>query len=356
MTVLKQKNGVYQIRFQLNGKKYQRSSKSKNKSKAMEMERKWRQQLVDDHFNGTHEEITLYGALDLFVTSKVGMKTLDDVKSKVRTVKQYFDDRPLHTLTTRDVELFVNRRKSEGRAAQTIEHSIIQLRGCVIYAKKLGYRVSEIEFPKLKVNNKRIRCLTVDEEKRLLAELEPNNPNYCSSVTPMKDRTQLLQQRQDNFDVVCCLIDLGCRWSELTHLTFNQVDLTNKTVHLVRTKTNNESTFYMTNRVYGIFKRRFEERTQDKWVFTDKTGRNPRNHSTISIRKAIVNAGIEDFKVHDFRHTCASRLVQNGLTIQEVAMVLGHRNLSTTLRYAHHEQKQVATKMKNVLDSINDAA
>ncbi|MFT4757297.1 MAG: integrase, partial [Vicingaceae bacterium] len=70
--------------------------------------------------------------------------------------------------------------------------------------------------------------------------------------------------------------------------------------------------------------------------------------------RAITNAGIEDFKVHDFRHTCASRLVQNGLTIQEVAIILGHKNLSTTLRYAHHEQKQVAVKMKTVLDAIND--
>lgn len=322
----------------------------------MELERKWRQQLLDDHHNGTHEEITLYEALDMFVTSKTGMKTLDDIKSKVRTVKQYFDDRKLHLLTTREIELFVNRRKQEGRASQTIEHSLIQLRGCVNYAKRLGYRVSGVEFPKLKIDNKRIRCLSIEEEKRLLEELEPNNPNYCSSVTPIKDRTQLLQQRQDNYDLVICLLDTGARYSEIANITFKQLDLQNRTIHLVRTKTNNESTLFMSNRVYKVLKRRFEDRTQDKWVFTNKSGKQPRNHSTISIRKAIANAGIEDFKVHDLRHTCASRLVQNGLTIQEVAMILGHKNLSTTLRYAHHEQKQVASKMKNVLDSLNDAA
>ncbi|QCZ92181.1 tyrosine-type recombinase/integrase [Salinimonas iocasae] len=356
MSVLKQKNGFYQIRFQFSGKKYQRSAKTKNKAKAMELERKWRNELLDNQQHEKSEEISLYNAIDLFVTSKSGMKTLDDVKSKVRTVKRYFTDKPVHELTTRDVEMFVNKRKAEGKAAQTIEHSIIQLRGCVSYAKRLGYRVGEIEFPKLKVDNKRIRCLTPDEEKRLLKELEPNNPDYCSSVTPMEDRTQLLQQRQDNYDLVICLLDTGARYSEIAQMCFKQVDLQSRTIHLVRTKTNNESTLLMSNRVYQVLKRRYDNRAQDKWVFTDKSGNQPRQHATISIRKAIDNAGIENFKVHDFRHTCASRLVQNGLTIQEVAMVLGHRNLSTTLRYAHHEQKQVATKMKNVLDSINDAA
>ena len=52
-----------------------------------------------------------------------------------------------------------------------------------------------------------------------------------------------------------------------------------------------------------------------------KSGNNPRKHSTIAIRRAIQNAGIEDFRVHDFRHTCASRLVQNGMTVQETAHI-----------------------------------
>ncbi|WP_206483665.1 hypothetical protein [Thalassotalea sp. G2M2-11] len=48
-------------------------------------------------------------------------------------------------------------------------------------------------------------------------------------------------------------------------------------------------------------------KVHQKWIFTDKSGNNPRKHSTIAIRRAIENAGIEDFRVHDFRHTCASR-------------------------------------------------
>jgi integrase len=263
---------------------------------------------------------------------------------------------PLNELNTRAIEEFVNQRKAEGKAAQTIEHDIIQLRGCFQYAERLGYRVSKITFPKVKINNKRIRCLSKDEEDRLLVELEPNNPRYCSLLTPMQGRTTLLSQRQDNYDLVICLMDSGARYSEIAEMKFDQLDLGKRTIQLKRTKTSNESILMMSNRIYTILKRRLNSSNDKVWVFTDKSGKRPRNHSTISIRKALINAGVTDFKVHDFRHTCASRLVQNGMTIQEVAMVLGHRNISTTMRYAHLEQTEVASKMRDILNDFNKAA
>jgi len=42
------------------------------------------------------------------------------------------------------------------------------------------------------------------------------------------------------------------------------------------------------------------------------------------------------------------------MTLQETAHILGHRNISTTMRYAHLENGQVAQKMKMVLDSYHD--
>jgi len=354
MTVLKQKNGYYQIRFQFEGKKYQKSSGSKNRAKALEIERKWRQDLLDQKHLGNPEHILLYDALDMFGESKVGMKTHDDILSKIRTVKLYFDNQPLHELTTKDLETFVLKRKREGKAAQTIEHNIIQLRGAYQYAQKLGFQVSPVIFPKIKSQNKRIRSLSKDEEVRLLSELEPRNPKYYSKLTPSTERIQLLNQRVDNYDLVICLLSLACRYSEAAELRWDQVDLELQTVNLKRSKTNNESCLLMDIRLYKVLKRRFETRTQDKWVFTDKSGKNPRKHSTISIRKAIKNAGIDDFRVHDLRHSAATKLIRNGMTLQETAHILGHRNISTTMRYAHLENGQVAQKMKMVLDSYHD--
>ena len=207
-------------------------------------------------------------------------------------------------------------RRQEGRAAQTISHGIIYLRGVVEYMERLDYQVPIIKFPKIKVKNQRIRSLSRDEEIRLLSQLEPTNTKYYKKLTPHTDRTELLKQRKDNWDLVIMLLDIGARYSEISELTWQQVDLKDKTILFKRSKTNNEAMLYMSNRVYKVLKYRNDKKAHHKGVFTDKSGQNPRKDSTIAIRRAILNADMEDFRVHDFRHTCASRLVQNGMTVQ----------------------------------------
>ena len=66
-------------------------------------------------------------------------------------------------------------------------------------------------------------------------------------------------------------------------------------------------------------------------MFTDKTGNESRNHATISISCAIKKIGIEDFRVHDLRNALVRILVRYGVLLQESALVLGYRSLSTTV-------------------------
>jgi len=50
---------------------------------------------------------------------------------------------------------------------------------------------------------------------------------------------------------------------------------------------------------------------------------------------ALRAAGVEDFRWHDLRHSCASYLAMNGASLAEIAEVLGHKTLSMVKRYAH---------------------
>jgi integrase len=54
--------------------------------------------------------------------------------------------------------------------------------------------------------------------------------------------------------------------------------------------------------------------------------------------EALTAAGIEGFRFHDLRHTCASYLAANGASLLEIADVLGHKTLAMVRRYSHLTQ------------------
>ncbi len=64
-----------------------------------------------------------------------------------------------------------------------------------------------------------------------------------------------------------------------------------------------------------------------------------------AFENAVKRAEIEDFTFHDLRHTFASRLVMAGVDLPTVKRLMGHKDISMTLRYAHlsddHMQRAV---------------
>ncbi|MDA1180023.1 MAG: site-specific integrase [Planctomycetota bacterium] len=57
-------------------------------------------------------------------------------------------------------------------------------------------------------------------------------------------------------------------------------------------------------------------------------------------------AGIEDLHFHDLRHEAISRLFEKGLSVAEVALISGHRDVRQLFRYTHLRAEDIAKKLQ----------
>ena len=76
-----------------------------------------------------------------------------------------------------------------------------------------------------------------------------------------------------------------------------------------------------------------------EWVFQQPSGLpGPYEGFDAHWYTALERAGIENFRFHDLRHTCASYLASQGASLLEIADTLGHRTMQMAKRYAHLTQ------------------
>ena len=68
--------------------------------------------------------------------------------------------------------------------------------------------------------------------------------------------------------------------------------------------------------------------------------------------KALAKAGIEDFRWHDLRHSCASYYAMNGATPRELAELLGHKTLQMVQRYSHFSNAHLSNLADDMTKKI----
>ena len=63
-------------------------------------------------------------------------------------------------------------------------------------------------------------------------------------------------------------------------------------------------------------------------------------------------AGLEDVRIHDLRHSFASRALSLGESLPMIGKLLGHRKVQTTARYAHLARDSVKVAAERVAGSL----
>ena len=142
---------------------------------------------------------------------------------------------------------------------------------------------------------------------------------------------QTRKTRREQADIIRLLLFTGCRKNEIVRLRRSEVD--GDRLMLVDSKTG-PRTVPLNARARAILER--QPRGESPFVFPSPLDpsrpRGPHLGLWYRVRR---EAGIEDVRLHDLRHTHASHAVMNGVPVPVVSRLLGHSNTRMTLRYAH---------------------
>ena len=172
-----------------------------------------------------------------------------------------------------------------------------------------------VQVGKLKEGKGRARYLSDSERAALLVACKPHPTLYIAVVLALST---------------------GARKSEIMGLQWSRVDLNRGLITLEQTKNGETRSIPLTGNALPLLR----EWGRVRRIDTDRVFPSRHDpHQPIDLRApweaALKQAGIQDFRFHDLRHSCGSYLAMSGATVAEIARILGYKTLAMVKRYAH---------------------
>ncbi len=146
--------------------------------------------------------------------------------------------------------------------------------------------------------------------------------------------------------VLALLIVTGARRGEALDARWENVDFERGMLTVPLSKSGRTRHIPLSPVASGILLRQFAKRTlypDNPYVFPSrKLPGQPVEGVRGAWERAKKAAGLpDDLRIHDLRHSFASALANAGTPLNEIGTVLGHTQLSTSLRYAHHSPERL---------------
>jgi len=306
VTIIK-RGGVYWTEFVFKGQRIRQSTKTNSKAKAEEFERKLRNDLHDQLVLGRTKEMTFGEATDHYIETSLNLRrrnpdgsprsgTTDDL-GRIKRMEVFFG------LETPLSQVIAPAKVSEYRKSlvKTIKPNSANrilnvLRAVLNSSFKAGGLAREPIIENFKSNDARERFLTDAEEKRLLAKC----PGYLRNL-------------------VTFILDTGARHEEAVKLTWDQVKLSKDsrssvTFGRIRAKNDKTRTVPLPKRTAEMLKRLRPKNTDTQprvflWTPPGTKKAVPFDDPKKAWDTARTAAKLDDLRIHDLRHTYASKLI-----------------------------------------------
>ncbi|MCB1611082.1 MAG: site-specific integrase [Xanthomonadales bacterium] len=296
----------------------------------------------------------------LSVHNKSGTATLARLKSTWSALM----DKPMGEITADEVQLHTTARRKAGVSVATTNRDLVVLKSALSRALEWGL-IDSHPLAKVKPSKDQhsgvVRYLGSEdagEEKRLRDALAKRDAEAIEARTRTvaggrAQHDKLTVIPADGFadhltPMVIVAMNTGLRRGELTKLIWSDVDLERKlvTVRAGYAKSGTARHVPLNSEAVSVLQR---------WKKQKPTGR---VFEVVSIKTAwaslMVTAKITAFRFHDLRHHFASKLVQAGVPLNTVRALLGHADLTMTLRYAHLAPRDTAAAVELLVPAHAD--
>lgn len=176
----------------------------------------------------------------------------------------------------------------------------------------------------------------------------PGRVRYLSD----SERERLITAAAGHPDLYLFLVlalSTGARKSEILTLEWRQVDFARRVIYLEHTKNKERRALPLVAHALELLQSRAKVRRLDSGLIFP-SHRNARKPIDLGKpwRDAIDAANIQNFRIHDLRHSCASYLAMAGTPLNVIAEILGHKTLQMTKRYAHLSTEHLAGVLEDV--------
>jgi len=259
--------------------------------------------------------------------------TYERDKSSIRNILRFLKGIYLPRLTPHQIEQFKIKRLDEGVSPRTVNIETRCLSNMLNKAVEWQFlRESPYKGIKLfRYEKKPPRFLTKEEVRKLMETASP-------WLKP----------------ILTVMLNIGIREGERRSLRFEDMDFKNKRIIVRAPKTKDFRSIPMNKEVEETLKwleknyippfsdiPNIRQEHQKEYVFCNEDG-SPVLRIKRAFNNACKKAGLENVTPHTLRHTFASHLVMSGIDLSTVQRLLGHRDIATTMIYAHLTEDHLA--------------